>query len=147
MSSKLFLCYKHKFQYCFFLFFFQRKKKAGSSDEEDAMLSGSDVDIAVSVAPRADRPGRRQATKKINYSGLLESEEEETSDDELVFKDNEAVKAPTNKATIISDDESDECVVQSEEINLPAPKKKTVVKRPRKNKSSTDSEDEKKVCI
>lgn len=124
---------------------FQRKKKAGSSDDDD--MSGSDIDIPVNVAPRADRPGRRQATKKINYSGLLESEEEESSESELVFKDNDAVKAPTHKTTKMSDDDSDsDCVVQSEEpADSPIrPKSKPAAKRGRKTKSS-DSEDDKKV--
>ncbi|XP_046806449.1 DNA topoisomerase 2 [Lucilia cuprina] len=123
-----------------------RKKKAGSSDEDEDILSGSDVDMSVNVAPRADRPGRRQATKKINYSGLLDSEEEKSSDGELVFKDNEAVKAPTHKTQRISDEEDSEDAVvqQSEEESPPAPKKKAVTKRPRKNKSSSDSEEDKK---
>lgn len=131
---------------------FQRKKKAGSSDEDADIMSGSDIDIPVSVAPRADRPGRRQATKKINYSGLLESEEEQSSEGELVFNDNDAVKAPTHKTTKMSDADSDsDCVVQSEEpADSPIrPKSKPSVKRPRKTKSS-DSEDDKKVrslCI
>lgn len=108
-------------------------------------MSGSDIDIPVSVAPRADRPGRRVATKKINYSGLLESEEEQSSDGELIFKENTAVQEPTHKATRISDDESDVAEVLSEE-EKPDVKKKPVAKRSRKNKSSSDSEDAKKVC-
>lgn len=121
-----------------------RKKKGGSSDEDDIALSGSDVDIPVEVAPRADRPGRRQAAKKINYSGLLDSEEEESSDGELVFKDNDAVKAPTHKTTRISDgEESDDCVVQSDSDAAPA-RKKPAIKRSRKDKSSSDSEGDKK---
>lgn len=93
-----------------------------------------------------DRPGRRQATKKINYSGLLDSEEEASSDGELVFKDNDAVKAPTHTTTKISDDDESDCVVQSEEEESTALKKKPVsTKRPRKNKSSSDSEEDKKV--
>lgn len=122
-----------------------RKKKGGSSDEDNDAFSGSDADIPVDVAPRADRPGRRQATKKINYSGLLDSEEEKSSDSEVVFKDNEAVKAPTHKTTKISDDESDDCVIQSgSDDDSPPPKKNPATKRARKTKSSSDSEQEKK---
>lgn len=124
----------------------QRKKKAGSSDEDEIIASGSDIDIPVNVAPRAERPGRRQAAKKINYSGLLDSEKEESSEGEMVFRENEAVKAPTHKTTKMSDVESDsDCVVQNDEQDdLPVRPKQAAVKRPRKKKSS-ESEDDKKV--
>ncbi|XP_005191756.1 DNA topoisomerase 2 [Musca domestica] len=128
-----------------------RKKKAGSSDEEDDLnLSGSDVEMSVAaVAPRADRPGRRAATnKKINYSGLLDSEEEQSSEGEMVFKENDAVKESSNTVAKISDAENSDFDDFQPEEDTPVKKKKpaAAVKRPRKkaNLSSPDSDSDKK---
>lgn len=107
----------------------------------------------VDVAPRAERPGRRAASSKpINYSGLLDSDDEDgqSSDGEMVFKENDAVKAPTHTVAKISDeDNSDLDDFQPEDS--PVKKKKpaaAAVKRPRKKAmSSPDSDSEKKVKL
>ncbi|KAI9586703.1 DNA topoisomerase 2 [Glossina fuscipes] len=120
-----------------------RKKKANASDEESAAaMSGSDVEMNVSVAPRSDRPGRRATSKKINYSGLLASEEDgSTDEDELIFKDNEADKDTQNIAKITIDEDSD---VMSGSDSSPN-KNKNFSKRPHKKAlSPSDSEDDKK---
>lgn len=99
------------------------------------MLSGSDVEMNVAIAPRADRPGRRTTAKKIDYNKLLSgssNEDNNSSDDELVFKDNDAVKAPTNAVSLMSDEDSED--------DKPVMKKKPVAKRPR-----SDSDGDKKV--
>lgn len=103
------------------------------------------------VAPRADRPGRRAATnKKINYSGLLDSEEEQSSEGEMVFKENDAVKESSNTVAKISDAENSDFDDFQPEEDTPVKKKKpaAAVKRPRKkaNLSSPDSDSDKKVC-
>ncbi|XP_013109080.1 DNA topoisomerase 2 [Stomoxys calcitrans] len=124
-----------------------RKKKVNSSDEDDAPdNSGSDLDIHVEhVAPRADRPGRRAAANKINFSGLLDSEEEQTSDGEVVFKENDALKTPTQAVVKLSDAENSDFDNFQPEEDSPVKKKKPAVKRPRKKAmSSPDSDSEKK---
>lgn len=122
----------------------QRKKKGGNSDE-DSINSGSDVEMRVKVAPRAERPGRRAAsTKKINYSGLSDTDDEAiSSDGEVVFKDNDAVKAPTHTVVNITDDDNSEIDdIQSEEEDLSTKKKPTPAKRPRKKVSSSQDSDD-----
>lgn len=122
----------------------QRKKKtADSDDDEEAVLSGSDVEMRVAVTPRSERPGRRAATtKRINYSGLLNSDEDEASSDgELVFKENEAVKAPTHTVQVLSDEVDSEIDDFQPEDDSPIKKKPAAAKRPRKKGSSPDSDD------
>ncbi|KAH8244800.1 hypothetical protein KR032_000475 [Drosophila birchii] len=50
---------------------FSKAKKTDDSDDYD-----DDDVVEVEVAPRTDRPGRRTASKKINYSSLFSDEEE-----------------------------------------------------------------------
>ncbi|XP_067621307.1 DNA topoisomerase 2 isoform X2 [Eurosta solidaginis] len=125
-----------------------RKKKRSSSDEED--VSGSDIEMNVAVAPRADRPGRRATAKKINYSGLLNSDEEQSSEGELEFRDNEGVKEVSHHMAHISDAENgsdvdgNDALVVSESNESPV-KKKPAAKRPRKKAITTsDSDSDKK---
>ncbi|XP_075149508.1 DNA topoisomerase 2 [Haematobia irritans] len=122
------------------------RKKANSSDEDDIDGSGSDLDIHVdSVAPRADRPGRRATAKKFNYSALLDSEEEKSSDGEMVFKENDAVKAPTHTVAKISDEENSELDDFQPEESPDKKKKPAAAKRPRKKAlSSPESEEDTK---
>lgn len=101
--------------------------------------------MRVAVTPRSERPGRRAATtKRINYSGLLNSDEDEASSDgELVFKENEAVKAPTHTVQVLSDEVDSEIDDFQPEDDSPIKKKPAAaaVKRPRKKGSSPDSDD------
>lgn len=120
-----------------------RKKRSTSSDEDDDLLSGSDVAIHVEVEPRTDRPGRR-AAKKVNYSGLLNSDEESSDDGEVVLKDNEAVKENTLNMGRLSDDGGsgvDGGVISDDDDT---PVKKTTAKRSRKKAISSDSDGDKK---
>ncbi|XP_037927437.1 DNA topoisomerase 2-like isoform X2 [Teleopsis dalmanni] len=118
------------------------KKKSTSSDEDE--LSGSDIEMQVSVAPRADRPGRRATAKKINYSGLLDSDEDvQSSEGEMVFKDNKAVLEESTVMAKISDSEND--VNGNGDSEEDTPIKKAPGKRPRKkNISDSDSDNNKK---
>lgn len=134
------------------MFVQQRKKKQNSSDEDD-IGSGSDIEMHVDVAPRADRPGRRATAKKINYSGLLDSEAEKSSDGELEFRDNEGVKEESYQVAHISDDENgsdadqangSNVLIVSESDATPI-KKKPTAKRPRKKAMTSDSDSDKKV--
>ncbi|XP_054744997.1 DNA topoisomerase 2 isoform X2 [Anastrepha obliqua] len=129
-----------------------RKKKRSSSDEEGDLGSGSDVEMNVDVAPRADRPGRRATAKKINYSGLLNSEEEQSSDGDLEFRDNEGVKENSHHMAHMSDAEissdageanGDNALVVSDSDPTPI-KKKPTAKRPRKKAMPSDSDSDKK---
>ncbi|CAD6996884.1 unnamed protein product [Ceratitis capitata] len=129
-----------------------RKKKANTSDEDDDLASGSDIEMHVEVAPRADRPGRRATAKKINYSGLLDSEEEKSSDGELEFRDNEGVKEDSHHVAHMSDAENGSDAEEANGSNAfivsdsePTPiKKKPASKRPRKKAMTSDSDSDKK---
>lgn len=135
------------------MFIQQRKKKQNSSDEDDDLGSGSDIEMHVEVAPRADRPGRRATAKKINYSGLLDSEAEKSSDGELEFRDNEGVKEQSHQVIQISDNEDGSDDDQANGSNPPIVsdsdatpiKKKSTAKRPRKKAMTSDSDSDKKV--
>uniref|UniRef100_A0A1A9WKD3 DNA topoisomerase 2 n=1 Tax=Glossina brevipalpis TaxID=37001 RepID=A0A1A9WKD3_9MUSC len=124
-----------------------RKKKMATSDEENdaaaAALSGSDVEMNVSVAPRSDRPGRRATSKKINYSGLLSSENDDDNSDEneMVFKENEAVKDTQKMSKITTIDDDSDILSDSDS---PPTKKKTVTKRVHKRVVSASDSDENK---
>ncbi|XP_011191143.2 DNA topoisomerase 2 isoform X1 [Zeugodacus cucurbitae] len=130
-----------------------RKKKQNSSDEDDDLASGSDVEMHVEVAPRADRPGRRATAKKINYSGLLDSEAEKSSDGELEFRDNDGVKEDSyQQVAHMSDGENgsdadaangSSAFIVSDSDATPI-KKKPTAKRPRKKAMTSDSDSDKK---
>lgn len=97
--------------------------------------------MQVSVTPRSDRPGRRATSKRINYSGLLASEGDESNeDDQLIFKDNEADKNTQNMAKIAIDDDSD--VISGSDSS---PNKNLSKRSHKKAISASDSEDDKKV--
>ncbi|EDW78045.1 uncharacterized protein Dwil_GK24224 [Drosophila willistoni] len=59
-----------------------KRKNANSDDDEDMEV--------VDVAPRAERPGRRAASKKIDYSFLISDEEGEGGGAEKTASDEEA---------------------------------------------------------
>ena len=120
-----------------------QKKPTISGDEADS-LSESDVEFNAKITPRAERPGRRAASKKINYSGLLDSDLSDT-DDEMVLKDNDAVKDTSVIQSKLSDDDFQ--AADSADLSDDEPiKKKTVsAKRPHKKAISSDSDSDKKV--
>ncbi|XP_055923521.1 DNA topoisomerase 2 [Eupeodes corollae] len=118
-----------------------RKKKITSDDEEDLgeVTDCSDIEVKkkVSVAPRGDRPGRRAAAQKVNYSGILDSDQEEDDDEELVLHDNKAVAEVSHRMELLSEDDKSMNSASDGESPIQA------VKRSRK-KNSSDSEEESK---
>lgn len=126
-----------------------------SDEEENSAFSGSDVEMDVKIAPRSDRPGRRATSKKINYLGLLDSDEEGGSsndDGELVFKDNVAVKEEGARVVSRATRDSSDCVIYSgsgSDDSIPhkqPPKQAAKGKRQRKQaRISSDSDDDKRV--
>lgn len=112
------------------------------------MNSDSDVEIKTKVAPRNDRPGRRATSKKINYSGLLDSDEDEDGGDSSdgkppVFKDN--VTADNSDCVIFS--ESEEGGASSPYKQPPKQAAKAKRQRKQANISSDSDADKKKVRV
>ncbi|KAL7740436.1 hypothetical protein ACLKA6_013229 [Drosophila palustris] len=69
------------------------KKQKDSSDDED--------DVIIEVAPRADRPGRRAASQKINYSFHSDDEDgvppSNDNDDDDAESDDSPIKRPAKR--------------------------------------------------
>ncbi|XP_055857462.1 DNA topoisomerase 2 [Episyrphus balteatus] len=121
-----------------------RKKKITSDDEDEIQEIDSDPEITVNtkVTPRADRPGRRQAAQKVNYSGLLDSDDENNeSDGEVVLYDNKAVTEEDHRVELLSDD--DQSMKSESAGEASSPIKPAPTKRPRKKASSDSDEDSK----
>lgn len=144
---------------------FKKKSSKGSDDDDDIDidLDGSDIEIA-EVIPAREKNARRAATKKINYSFLLDDDEDaiskDDSDEEPIFHSNiQATDEPVVTETIPSDDSdvdiasgtgggdggSSNNVFDSLKDDSPSPpKKKGVTASKKKTPTSDDGEKGKK---
>ncbi|XP_068141065.1 DNA topoisomerase 2 [Drosophila tropicalis] len=107
-----------------------KRKNANSDDDEDMEV--------VDVAPRAERPGRRAASKKIDYSFLISDEEGEGGGAKKAFSDEEA-SGPEN-----TEDDSPVKVAgkrQRDDESSGGAKKKAPAKKKRVIVESDDDDD------